>query len=321
MVYSPGWGSRYATVGFKYLSQTFKTLWLLVRKRPRVVFVMAPPVVACLPVWVYCLLFRAKFVIDAHTGAFDHPRWRRLQFVQRFFSRRAATTIVTSEHYRQLIERWGAAATIVTDVPVYFAEPAEVILSEGPNLVLVASFCDDEPIEEFLRAAAECPNVYFHVTGNANKLAPQLRQSAARNVRFTGFLSDGEYVGLICAADGVMALTSRDHTMQRAAYEAVYLGRPVITSDFGLLRKSFEGGAVFVDPNASAIRAGVTEFLKDLPRLRQSVLDLRERKLSQWDATAESLRRRFNLGRSSVDSEDLPTAAIGSAAYEVQHQI
>ena len=51
------------------------------------------------------------------------------------------------------------------------------------------------------------------------------------NVRLTGFLPDSDYVGLILASDAVIALTTMDHTMQRGAYEAVYLGRPVITSN------------------------------------------------------------------------------------------
>jgi glycosyltransferase involved in cell wall biosynthesis len=306
MVYSPFWGSHPATIVFKYLSQTIKTLWLLIRRRPRVVFVMVPPVVACAPVWMYCVLTGARFVIDAHSGAFDHPRWRRLQFMQRFFSRRAVTTIVTGDHFRKLVESWRADSTIVTDVPVVFASPAQVKLPDGPNLVLVSSFCDDEPTADFVRAAAQLPGVHFHVTGNTKHLAAQIRQLAPSNVRFTGFLSDAEYVGLLMAADGVMALTIRDHTMQRAAYEAVYLGKPVITSDFPILRDAFPLGALHIAPTQEGIREGVDEFLSSLPRLTSEVQEMRARKLSRWTEVDEELRGRLGLRESKRVEAPIP---------------
>src|SRR5690242_17845843 len=76
MIYSPFWGSRYSTIIFKYLSQTFKTLAVLFRYRPDVVMVMTPPVIACFPVWLYTKLTRAQYVIDAHSGAFIDERWQ-----------------------------------------------------------------------------------------------------------------------------------------------------------------------------------------------------------------------------------------------------
>jgi glycosyltransferase involved in cell wall biosynthesis len=314
MVYSPFWGSHPLTVGIKYLSQTIKTAWLLLRKRPHVVFVMAPPIVACLPVWLYCRLTGSQFVIDAHTGAFDHPRWRRLQFLQRFLSRRAATTIVTGEHYHKVVSDWCADATIVTDVPVYFADPVEATLPAGCNLVLVSSFCDDEPTLEFLRAAQALPDVQFHVTGNSRRLPAAVRESAPLNVRFTGFLSDAEYVGLITAADGVIALTTRDHTMQRAAYEAVYLGKPVITSDFPILRRSFPLGTVHVEPTESGIRRGVEEFRENRRQLAAEVLELRQQKLQTWSEVAAALRQRFDLSGVGIKPGPadpvLPDAAV-----------
>lgn len=319
MVYSPFWGSHPATILFKYLSQTIKTLWLLIRKRPRVIFVMAPPVIACIPIWIYCVLSRSRFVIDAHSGAFDHPRWERVQFLQRFFSRRAATTIVTGEHFEKLVQSWGADATIVTDVPVVFAEPANVQLPAGPNLVLVSSFCDDEPTADFLKAAAQTPNIHFHVTGNAKKLPEDVRRLAPPNVRFTGFLSDAEYVGLLKAADGVLALTIRDHTMQRAAYEAVYLEKPVITSDFPILRNAFPLGAIHIDPTEKGIRLGIEDFVSRKPQLVQEVQEMRRRKLTRWAEVAREFRSRFRIADHSAREHSTEAPLAVTAVCEIEH--
>jgi glycosyltransferase involved in cell wall biosynthesis len=172
--------------------------------------------------------------------------------------------------------------------------------------VLVSSFCDDEPTADFLRAAAQLPGVHFHVTGNTKHLAAEIRQLAPPNVRFTGFLSNEEYVGLLMAADGVMALTIRDHTMQRAAYEAVYLGKPVITSDFPILRDAFPLGAVHIDPTQEGIRDGVEEFLAGLRRLTTEVQEMRAKKLSRWNEVDEALRGRLRLRESERVESRIP---------------
>jgi hypothetical protein len=98
MIYSPFWGSRPSTIIFKYFVQAARTLWLLLREKPEVVLLMAPPIVSCVPVWLYLKFNGGAYVIDAHSAAFADPRWRSVQFMQKFFSRRAVTTIVTNEH-------------------------------------------------------------------------------------------------------------------------------------------------------------------------------------------------------------------------------
>lgn len=305
MIYSPIWGSRYSTILFKYISQIAKTISVLARRRPRVVFVMAPPVIACLPVWIYCLLTGSRFVIDAHSGAFDNPLWERLQFLQRFFSRRAITTIVTGEHYRDLVRAWRAEATIVTDVPVCFAEPTPVQLPDCCNLVFVSSFWKDEPTADLLRAAARFPQIQFHATGDTRRLHPQIRDTAPPNVRFTGFLDDSDYVGLIRSATGVIALTTQNHTMQRAAYEAIYLERPVITSDFPILRDAFPIGAIHVEPTEQGISDGIQRFLEDRARLETEARNLRIAKIARWREVAESLRGQLHLaGDEAIDAAD-----------------
>src|SRR5262245_37777685 len=145
MIYHGFWGSRYITVVFKYLTQTVATLWLLLRKRPHCVLVMSPPSIAALPVWLYSLVTGRPYFIDAHTAAFAHWRWRALGFVQRFFARRARTTIVTNDHWAATLRAWGARCEIVQDVPVLFPEPARIALPAGFNVAVVSTFTFDEP--------------------------------------------------------------------------------------------------------------------------------------------------------------------------------
>ena len=292
MVYSPRFGSNYLTVPFKYVSQTFKTLRILFRERPAAVFVMTPPVFASFPAWIYSRLTGAPFLIDAHSGAFLNPRWKPLLFIHKWFSAAARATMVTNEYMQsKLRDEWNCAAIIVRDVPVGFSEPVRPRLESGYNVTLVATFTPDEPIDVFFRAAAQLPEVSFHVTGDYRRASPRVLKAKPDNVRLAGFLPDSEYVGLLLASDAVMALTTRDHTMQRGAYEALYLGKPIITSDFDLLRRHFSKGSVHVKITAESIAAGVRRMRENLPRFQTEIEELRRERLEDWRRVEAGLRR------------------------------
>jgi glycosyltransferase involved in cell wall biosynthesis len=290
MVYSPKWGSRAATILFKYVSQTWRTLRLLLRRHPKVVFAMTPPVIACVPVWLYATLTRRAYVIDAHSGAFVDERWKPLLFLHRFFSRRALTTIVTNQHLAGIVQSWGGHATIVTDVPIKFAEPLPFQRDDRCSMTFVSTFTRDEPVEVFLQAAARLSDIQFFVTGRFQDADPRLLRAKPNNVTFTGFLSDAHYVGLLTGSDAVICLTTADHTMQRGAYEAIYLGRPVITSNFEILRQAFSKGSVFVGNSADEIVDGIRTMRTGLERYQREAQLLRAEKLDRWQHVEYGLR-------------------------------
>jgi glycosyltransferase involved in cell wall biosynthesis len=291
MVYSPFWGSRYSTIVPKYLSQSWKTLRLLVTHRPTAVIVMTPPVAACFPVWLYCTLTGARYAIDAHTGAFLDPRWKKFAFLHRFFSRWATTTMVTNAHLENLVKEWGATATIIPDVPIAFPEPKDrKVTGEQVTMTLVSSFTWDEPLDVFLRAAEQVPDIQFFVTGKVPADQKAVIERKPANVTFTGFLSNPDYCDLLRRSDAVISLTTLDHTMQRAAYEAVYLGKPVITSKFPLLQREFDRGAVHVDNTPDSIATGIRRMRENIADFSTQVLALREAKLARWDRAEHHLR-------------------------------
>jgi glycosyltransferase involved in cell wall biosynthesis len=291
MIYHAFWGSHYATVGFKYLTQAIATLLVLLRLRPRRVFVMSPPIVACLPVWLYAKLAGAAYVIDAHTATFVDTRWRTFEFVARFLARHAVTTLVTNRHWQAVVEEWGARCDIVTDVPVQFPEPQALQLPGGDNVAVVCTYTFDEPVDAMFEAASLVPQVSFHFTGNPARVPPPTLARKPANVRLTGFLPAAEYAALLRHCTAVMSLTTLDHTMQRGAYEAAYLGRPIITSDFELLRNSFPKGAVFVDGTPQSIASGVRALCANAGRYESEAAELNQEKRRRWEQVREHLQR------------------------------
>ena len=126
-----------------------------------------------------------------------------------------------------------------------------------------------------------------------SEVPPALRARMPPNVRLTGFLSTAAYGGLLQGADVVMALTTRDHTMLRAAYEAIYHGTPVIISNWDLLRESFDEGALHVGPSSGEITDAVRRARAQYTQLKEGAVRLRHRKLDGWRATREAILGRI----------------------------
>lgn len=287
MVHAARFGSRPATIAFKYLVQWVETAGILRRDRPDAVFVMTPPVFAALPAFWYAWRRNKKVVLDAHTAAFVLPRWRAFQWLQRILCRRAATTLVSNEHLADLVRAAGGHATVVPDVPIVFEERELFPRPSAFTVAVVCSFDRDEPVAEMFAAAAQVPDVRFFVTGNPRKIPADVAARMPANVTLTGFLSVPMYGGLLAGADAVMVLTTFDHTMLRGAYEAIYQGTPVIVSDWPILRDAFPRGAVHVANTADGIASGVRRIQENPKAFRDGAERLRQSKLARW----KSIRR------------------------------
>jgi glycosyltransferase involved in cell wall biosynthesis len=276
------------TAPLRYLHQAAKSLLLLGRKRPHVVFVQSPPSPAVIVVFLYCVLTGSHYVIDAHSAAMQRSRWNRPRWLHRLLARRALATIVTNEHFRETLESWGAKAMILRDIPTSFSAGA-FPLAGAFNVAVVNSFAFDEPVEAVLAAARTLPEISFYVTGRKSRADPLLLSTAPANVFFTDFLPDEQYYGLLQESDAVMCLTTRDHTMQRGACEALSLGTPIITSDWPLLRDHFCMGTVHVTNGAGSIRQGILEMRECHEQYRMEIRQLRQRRQHEWAEQKEVL--------------------------------
>lgn len=289
MVYETQLGSQASTVLWKYWLQGRTTARILREEAPDVVFVMTPPLVAAVPAFWYAWRRGARVVLDAHSAAFLHPRWRWFQWLQRWMCRRAATTIVHNPHIAGIVERAGGHATLVPDVPIVYEASAAFARPSQFTVAVVCSFNYDEPLPAMIDAARDLPDVRFFVTGNPKHLDPALKARMPVNMTLTGFLSDEAYGSLISGADAVMTLTTRDHTMLRAAYEAIYQGTPVIVSDWPLLKDSFPAGAVHVDNSPGSIAAAIRAVQQQPDAFRAAAATLAAAKRARWSGTKQAL--------------------------------
>lgn len=273
----------------RYISSVVKTVWLVVRRRPSVLFVQNPSMILAALACVIGRMLRIPIVVDRHTtfliGKDVRATFRRRVFwmLHLFTLRRAALTIVTSERLAEMVRAAGGRAAVLPDRIPALRKASPYPTVDAACVVLPASYGEDEPLEAVLEACRRLPaGVHVYITGNYRKHDPGLPSRAPANVTFTGFLSEQDYVDLLFAADAVLALTTAECCMLCACYEALAAEKALITSDKAVLRDYFSR-AVFVENTPESIAQGIRESVehRDLCAANSQVM-LRE--LSEkWD--------------------------------------
>jgi glycosyltransferase involved in cell wall biosynthesis len=275
----------------KYVPQTLKTLQILLRERPSVVLVANPPVMAPLLVWFVSWLLRCRFVLDVHSGAFQHARWSWSLPLQRFLARRALATVVTNDHMASLVRSWGAKPLLVQDIALDLAPSGPSSRNGDFHAVFICTHSVDEPVAAVVEAARRLPQIAFSFTGDPAYAPKGFRETLPGNVRLTGFTPDAEYLALLRGADVILALTQEDHTMQRGAYEAMALEKPLVTSNWGLLRQVFSRGTVHVDNTPQAITSALETIRAHPDRFRREMAELKGERREVSAAQVATLAR------------------------------
>jgi glycosyltransferase involved in cell wall biosynthesis len=241
--------------------------WRVVRSLSSgsVVVAMAPPVF-CPLVGLSAASGRGvHLAIDLHSGALNDARWRWSFGLMRWAVRRAEAVIVTNPDLLEGHDT-GSTPVLVVQDPFWVGERPEVgpaPMPGRPYAVFPASRASDEPIDALAEAAALLTErVEVVVTGDRPP------RGETPGLRFTGFLPAGEFQSLMAHATVVLALTTREATMQRAAYEGLHLGRPLVCSDTGVLRRVLADAAIFVENTGPAIAAGITEAMARADQLK-----------------------------------------------------
>lgn len=282
---------------FKYVPRAWHCFLTLLRERPSIVFASNPPTMAPLVVWMYCLLFRARFCMDVHTSAFDRVRWQRLMWLTIFLGRRAIWAATTNEELTNRLNAAGVKGVVVEDIPFQMPEAGYSVDRKRFCVAAVCSFDADEPIVEIVEAARLLPEVQFYVTGNTKKAPRILLDTKPDNLVFTGFLSNDDYAGLLRSSQAILVLTKHDFTMQRGGSEAITVMRPLITSDFPVLRKIFYKGTVHVDNSPQGIAAGIRAVQQDYDRYRREIGELYNERAIRWEHIHEDLEARIRTAR------------------------
>jgi glycosyltransferase involved in cell wall biosynthesis len=274
----------------RYLAQARASWRVLRQERPDIVFVQNPPIFSVLVVSLYARRYKARYVIDSHTGTFLSPKWRWSLGLHHLLSHGALTTIVHNKSQEEIVKEWKCRYTVLAD-PLGDFPKGEPFHFDGQfNVAVVGSSFPDEPTDVMLEAARKLKGVCFYFTGDFGRIDRRLLRKKPENCYFTGYLPDEQYVGLLRGADSVMVLTTRDHTLLCGAFEAVSLGTPLIISDWPILREYFSKGTVYIPNTVEGVCGGVRQAQGEPATLRRDILLLREELQAEWELRFRDLQ-------------------------------
>lgn len=269
----------------RYIRQFRETIRLIRSARADAVIVMMPPLPAICAV-VLAARGRVAVWADLHTGVFENPRWRwALRATMWVIRKHCAGAIVTNESLARRAESYGLTSIEVLD-DILEPKPAN---AAKDYVVFPVTYANDEPIEQIVGAARLLPEITFFLTG---KPPSKVVDSAPANIKFPGFLPRSDFENLMSHAAIIGALTNRPYTMQRAGYEALELGTPLVTSSWADLRRYFGDAAVYTDEvnSAESIASAIDRVLKRRPEYRDRMQSTQAAKLDEQNIRL----RRFN---------------------------
>jgi hypothetical protein len=198
-------------------------------------------------------------------------------------SRGALTTLVHNKSQKKIVERWGCRYFVIGFTPGDYPAGERFPLHGELNIAMACSYVDgDEPIEVVLEAARRLSKVNFYFTGNSNLLPSRVLAKTPNNCHFVGFLPYGQYIGLLRGVDAIMVLTNLNHTVLMGGFEAVSLGKPLITSDWPILKDYFSLGTVYIPNTVEGVCAGVYRTQFEHETLQREILRLRDRLENEW---------------------------------------
>jgi glycosyltransferase involved in cell wall biosynthesis len=297
----------------RYAVLLARTTMCVLRNTPDVLIVQCPSIV--LGLWAAALkpLCGYTLVADLHNEAVtpyivSSRVYRRLL---RVVHRAADLCIVTNPNLTSVVEAAGGRTFVLPD-KLPDLRPASSAAPATNSVVFVCTYSPDEPYREVIEAArALDPSVTVFITGRyrGKDLLP-----VPGNVRLTGFLPEEAYVSLLGAAEVIVDLTAIEDCLVCGAYEAVALGRPLVTSDTAALRQYFRRGTVYSRHDSASLAAAITQALADRERLAAEMRSLKPDLMAAWTEQREALRGLLRRGRPRAGGEpqDITTARLSS---------
>jgi hypothetical protein len=230
----------------------------------------------------YTILFQKKLVIDAHTGAW-YGIWKIFWPLNKFVMQKSSLVIVTNNFLKSELEKTHIHAFVLEDKIPDLKKGKKIKLKRGVNIAVINTFSEDEPVKEILNAARKLSRINFYITGRLIYAKPEFISDKPKNVIYTDFLPESEYINLLTSVDAVMVLTKWNYTILSGAYEAVALNKPLIISDWPVLKRIFNKGTVYTDNSVDNIINAVKLVIKEKQKLKKEIRILKDGYSKKWN--------------------------------------
>ncbi len=303
------YGPRYFAP-LRYLVLFFRTLILLSRAKPDVVYAQNPPVFCPLTCLLYCRMSGARLVIDHHSiwkvkTLGRGPLSRAIGFFERVVVRAAYANTAPHGLWADQLKGMGAARVqVVHDFVERNASRRDDSLRAGLSSepVLAMSSHGGHPLERIeveAQAVGGVADVALLISGPTEKLARRLSQySLPSNVKYIGFLPRKEYESLKASVDMAINITDEPYTLSHVLLEYAASSLPVVSSAQKVVTEFFGDSLLYVNSDDPAVIAQKVTALKD-PQVRA---EYRDRIIRWYDSVSTSHEAEVSSLRSLLTS-------------------
>lgn len=265
-------------IKFPYLS--LRTLLYLLGNRPKQLIVEVNQPIIVFSVWMYALLSSKKggtVIWDLHSGPIVDKKWRLVRPLMWRLLRRGDIALIHDRNTMELLSSKSVKAFYLPDPPPIMPREEEVGFPlKKPYFVFPSSGSVDEPLDLLKEVWSQLDGVHLYITGR--------KESASwpTSVTLTGFLPYNQYIYLVKRAVGVLGLTKRPYTLLGSAYEALFLGVPLLLSDTDALRLQFKKGAIFTRLEPESFSRNLRIFMERWDILKREIEGLKEEYRKEW---------------------------------------
>lgn len=275
-------GNTLSTRTKRYLHGIPRTIALIHREKPKLLFVQNPSIFLALLAVLLKPIYGYTLVNDLHTPYIrlgkisNYIFWR----LQRFSIHQSDMTLVTNELMKT--DLGDGSIQVLPDKIPDMTSSNDLELEGEIKVLFVCTFAEDEPFEEVKRAAELLDDtINIYVTGNYHK-AGWTADSVPHNMRLLGFIPEEDYKNMLGSVDIVMTLTSQPNCLVCGAYEGIAAGKPLILSNQRALKEYFSSGTVFVDNKADSIAKGINVAVAGLQVLGENIICLERALNKDW---------------------------------------
>ena len=283
-----------------YLIKGLKTVKILLRIRPSVVFVQNPPSLAPILIVMCSKYFKTKTVIDSHNGAFE-KLWMNVPFHIWALRNASIVTLHNQEIFKRLVSNKKLSdinfMILGSRLPEYPTISKDN--KEKKYFLVISTFSSDEPMENLLEGITiflsnNNNNFKFKVTGNYKKKRYLYEKySKYKNIEFLGFVDDNKYNHLVVNAYGIISLSTRDDVQQMALIEAIGAEVPFISSKNLTNVSLFGDQMILIDNIPNKIVEGINSFIQNKKVLDKNVFDIKVAQKSKWEKDFNILIQEF----------------------------
>lgn len=284
----------------RHVISTLETFFIILKQRPSIIYIQYSYLLLIIVVLYKILSFKRVVVVcDCHTKALRRTLDNWLGGV--FYSFKKVSF--------KLADISIVSNNLMLDDIKQFTNKYFILPDKIPNLitnkkndhkfdycVFASAYAVDEPLAELIQATEKLNgDVFVYCTGKIPKKLGYLSQQPYRNIYFTDYLDDEEYVNLIANAKCILALTTEEGCLQCAGYEALALNVPLVVSESQALRNYFDDSVIYVKNKADDISKGIRRAVAEEKKLKSRMADIRTVREQEYNAKLKELQSVINL--------------------------